>query len=141
RRGTFSLQDDIGAVKEWLEIARRENDPFLMLVIDPITSYLSGKRLKRVDMNDTGQLRSILEPWFEVAQEHNLAIASVTHFNKDTTRSMLHRVTGSAVLAQTCRSLCAMVAREDDGPFQKAMVQVKVNLPEHPGGAWRFHTE
>jgi hypothetical protein len=140
-RATFSMQDDVGAVKYWLEFARKENDPFVMLVIDPITSYLPGRRLRKVDMNDTGQLRSILEPWFEVAQTYNLAIASVTHFNKDTTRSMLHRVTGSAVFAQTCRSLCAMVAREDDGPFERAMVQVKVNLPEHPGGAWRFRTE
>jgi hypothetical protein len=138
---TFSMQDDIESVRKWLEFAQKQGDPFLMLVIDPITSYLPGRRLRKVDMNDTGQLRSILEPWFKVAQEHNLAICSVTHFNKDATRSMLHRVTGSAVFAQTCRSLCAMVAREDDGPFEKAMVQVKVNLPEHPGGAWRFKTE
>lgn len=65
----------------------------------------------------------------------------MTHFMKDTTRSMLHRVTGSATFAQTCRSLMAMVARDDDGPYEKAMMQVKLNLPEHPGGAWRFKTE
>lgn len=138
---TFSMQDDIAAVKRYLEFAHKENDPFVMLVIDPITSYLAGQRLRKVDMNDTGQMRSILEPWFKVAQEYNLAICSVTHFNKDATRSMLHRVTGSAVFAQTCRSLCAMVTRDDEGEFEKAMVQVKVNLPEHPGGAWRFKTE
>jgi hypothetical protein len=141
KRTTFSMQDDIDLVTEWLEWAQKQNDPFVMLVIDPITSYLPGKRLRKVDMNDTGQMRSILEPWFSVAQKYNLAIGSVTHFNKDTTRSMLHRVTGSAVFAQTCRSLCAMVEREDDGTFEKAMVQVKVNLPDHPRGAWRFRTE
>jgi hypothetical protein len=138
---TFSMQDDIQEVRRWLEFAQKHGDPFLMLVIDPITSYLPGRKLRKVDMNDTGQLRTILEPWFKVAQEFNLAICSVTHFNKDTTRSMLHRVMGSAAFAQTCRSLCAMVDREDDGQFEKAMVQVKVNLPEHPGGAWRFKTE
>lgn len=138
---TFSMQDDVDSVKQWLGFAQKQGDPFVMLVIDPITSYLPGRRLRKVDMNDTGQLRSILEPWFKVAQEFNLAICSVTHFNKDTTRSMLHRVMGSAAFAQTCRSLCAMVEREDEGPFEKAMVQVKVNLPEHPGGAWRFKTE
>lgn len=140
-RAAFSLQDDIQAVMEWLKFAQEEGNPFALLVIDPVTSYLPGRKLRKVDMNDTGQLRSILEPWFEVAQKYNLGIVSVTHFNKDTTRSMLHRVMGSAAFAQTCRSLCAMVAREDDGPYEKAMVQVKVNLPEHPGGAWRFKTE
>lgn len=140
-RATFSMQDDVHSVKQWLTHARDvDSDPFVMLVIDPITSYLPGRKLRKVDMNDTGQLRSILEPWFDIAQTFNLAIGSVTHFNKDTTRSMLHRVTGSAVFAQTCRSLCAMVGREEDGPFAKAMVQVKTNLPEQPEGAWRFTT-
>jgi hypothetical protein len=142
RLTTFSMQDDIEAVKEWLVYARDvQNDPFTALVIDPVTSYLPGRRLRKVDMNDSGQLRTILEPWFKVAQESNIAPICVTHFNKDETRSMLHRVTGSAVFAQTCRSLCAMIECPDDGEFQKAMVQVKTNLPEHPGGAWRFETK
>jgi len=142
RQTTFSMQDDIESVKQWLTYARdTQNDPFTALVIDPVTSYLPGQKLRKVDMNDTGQLRSILEPWFKVAQEFNIALICVTHFNKDETRSMLHRVTGSAVFAQTCRSLCALVERPDEGEFQKAMVQVKTNLPEHPGGAWTFETK
>ena len=121
--------------------ARNENQPFEMLVIDPITSYLPGQRLRKVDLNDAGHLRSILEPWLDVAQKYNLAIVSVTHFAKDTTRSMLHRVLGSAAFAQTCRSLCAVVARPDDGMYEKTLIQVKTNLPDHPGGAWRFSTK
>jgi hypothetical protein len=62
---------------------------------------MPGRTLRKVDMNDTGQMRPVLEPRFAVSQEYNLAIISVTHFNKDTSRSMLHRVTGSAVFAQT----------------------------------------
>jgi len=30
---------------------------------------------------------------------------------------------------------------EDEGPFAKLLLQVKGNLPEHPGGAWKFSTE
>jgi hypothetical protein len=141
KRTTFSMQDDLEAVRAGLAYARSVGAPFDMLVIDPITSYLPGRKLRKVDVNDTGQFRSIIEPWFEIAQTYNLAICSVTHFNKDTTRSMLHRVTGTAAFAQTCRSLCAFVDRKtDDEPYGKAMVQVKVNLPEHPGGAFRFQT-
>lgn len=143
---TFSMQDDLQLVAERLADACDEGDPFNMLVIDPVTSYLPGQRLKKVDLNDAGQLRSILEPWLRLAQEYNIAIVCVTHFAKDTTRSMLHRVLGSAAFAQTCRSLCAVIERPvtDGDPraaaHAKALVQVKVNLPEHPGGAWKFNT-
>lgn len=140
RRNTFSMQDDLEQVAHWLTLARSAGEPFAMLVIDPVTSYLPGQKLKRVDLSDAGQLRTVLEPWLVLAQEHNIAIVCVTHFAKDTTRSMLHRVLGSAAFAQTCRSLIAIVSRDDDGPHAKAMLQVKVNLPEHPGGAWKFNT-
>ena len=147
KRNTFSMQDDIEAVAEWLAYARdTENKPFAMLVIDPVTSYLPGQKLKKVDMNDAGQLRTILEPWLPLAQKFNIAIVCVTHFAKDTTKSMVHRVMGSSAFAQTCRSLCAVIqqpAQEDEepDPHAKALIQVKVNLPEHPGGAWKFCTE
>lgn len=143
---TFSLQDDLKEVERWLSFARSENRPFQMLVIDPVTSYLPGQRLRKVDLNDAGQLRSILEPWLRLAAEQNIAIVCVTHFSKDTSRSMLHRVLGSAAFAQTCRSLCAVLQQpqNEEGTvdaYAKVLMQVKGNLPEHPGGAWRFKTE
>lgn len=138
--GIFSLQDDVLAVMAVVNNAWNSGKPYSMLVIDPITSYLSGQRLRKVDLNDAGQLRSILEPWLIVAQKYNLAIVCVTHFMKDTNRAMIHRVLGTAAFAQTCRSLCAVVARLADGLYAKALIQVKVNLPDHPGGAWKFKT-
>lgn len=140
KRNTFSMQDDLSAVRGWLAGAQECGAPFAMLVIDPVTSYLPGRKLRKVDLNDAGQLRAVLEPWLVLAQEYNLAIVCVTHFMKDTTRAMLHRVLGSAAFAQTCRSLCAVVARPDEGMYAKTLIQVKVNLPEHPGGAWKFST-
>jgi len=143
QRNTFSMQDDIGLVEQWLEFAENEGKPFDVLVIDPITSYLGSRNvLKKVDLSKTGQLRPILERWFVLAQKYKLAIIGVTHFSKDTSRSMLHRVIESGAFAQTCRSLVAVVDMENDSePYAKAMMQVKINLPEHPGGAWRFNTE
>jgi AAA domain len=146
KRNTFSMQDDLEAVSQWLSYARKEGRPFAMLVIDPVTSYLPGQKLRKVDMNDAGQLRTVLEPWLKLAEEHAIAIVCVTHFAKDTNRNMLHRVLGSAAFAQTCRSLCAVMDRPatedyEPEPHEKLLMQVKVNLPEHPGGAWRFFTE
>ncbi|KLI64516.1 AAA family ATPase [Aurantiacibacter marinus] len=143
---TFSLQDDLKLVEHWLQYAREEGRPIQMLVIDPITSYLPGQRLRKVDLNDAGQLRSILEPWLRFASAQNIAVVCVTHFSKDTSRSMLNRVLGSAAFAQTCRSLCAVLQQPSDeegfvDPHAKVLLQVKGNLPEHPGGGWRFTTE
>ncbi|MCG2841369.1 AAA family ATPase, partial [Sandaracinobacter sp. RS1-74] len=147
KRNTFSMQDDIEQVAEWLAYARDiEKQPFAMLVIDPVTSYLPGQKLRKVDLNDAGQLRTVLEPWLGLAQKFNIAIVCVTHFGKDTSRNMLHRVLGSTAFVQTCRSLCAVFERPatedyEPDPNEKVLMQVKTNLPEHPGGAWKFCTE
>ncbi|MDP5279224.1 AAA family ATPase [Sphingomonas sp. DG1-23] len=146
KRNTFSMQDDLEAVSKGLAEARDMGDPFAMLVIDPVTSYLPGQKLRKVDLNDAGQLRTVLEPWLNVAQAFNIAIVCVTHFAKDTNRSMLHRVLGSSAFVQTCRSLCAVMDQpriedEEPDPHAKMFMQVKMNLPEYPGGAWKFRTE
>lgn len=143
KRETFSLQDDIDKVRKRLIKARQEeHGPFTALVVDPITSYLSGERNRRVNPDDSTQIRSILEPWMALAQEERFAILGYTHLSKDTSRSMLHRVMHSQAFAATCRSLLGFVAlKEQNDPWAKVMFQLKTNLPEHPGGAWRFHTK
>lgn len=138
---TFSMQDDLGSVRAELMWAKQNGNAYAMLVIDPITSYLQGGKLRRVDMNDSGQLRTILEPWVRLAQDTGIAIVGVTHLAKDTTRSMLHRVLGGGAFAQLCRSLVAVVNLPDSGPNEKAVLQVKSNLPGLVRGAWRFRTD
>jgi len=138
-RASFSLQDDIAAVRAEMAKATGEGLPYDMLVIDPVTSYLPGKQLRKVDMNDNGQLRSILEPWMVLAQETGLAVVCVTHLAKDTTRALLHRVLGAGVFTHTARSLCAVV-KLPDGEYARALMQIKNNLPGSPSGAWRFST-
>lgn len=143
---TFSMQDDLANVTALLDAAAAKGMPFAMLVIDPVTSYLPGQKLRKVDLNDAGHLRSILEPWLRLAEHYALAIVCVTHFGKDTSRTMVHRVLGSSAFAQTCRSLLAVIQQPPgiDGevdPFAKALMQVKNNLPDTPGGAWLFRTK
>lgn len=139
-RGTFSLQDDLGKVRA--EIAKaRSTAAYAMLVIDPITSYLHGGKLRCVDMNNSGHLRTVLEPWIVLAAETGIGIVGVTHLAKDMTRSLLHRVLGGGAFAQLCRSLIAVVNRPDEGMYEKAVLQVKSNLPDAQKGAWRFRTD
>lgn len=138
---SFSLQDDLRGLENSLKLAKSEDRPYTIMVIDPITSYLQGKKGRQVDMNQSGDLRPILEPVFRLANEYHLAVVCVTHFSKDTSRKMFHRVLGSGAFVQTCRSLVAIVSMEnEDDKYSKAMIQIKNNLPESPTGAWRFQT-
>lgn len=139
-KSEFSLQDDLSGMRKVLTRARDKGEPFELLVIDPVTSYLPGKKHRNVNANDAGQIRSILEPWLRLAEEFNIAIICVTHLAKDTTRSVLHRVLHSSAFSALCRSLVAFIELKNEGIFAKAMFQIKTNLPEHPGGAWRFNT-
>lgn len=141
---SVSLQEDLGSMMEALEAAREQNEPISLIVIDPVTSYLSGKVLRKVDMNDAGQIRTVLEPWSKLASLYNVAIVCVTHFAKDTNRSMLNRVLGSGAFSALSRAVIAITTlpeeAQEGNPYAKAMFLVKNNLPEQPEGAWRFCT-
>ena len=137
---SFSLQDDIKTTRDALEQARLENNPYTLFIIDPITSYLPGRKLKNMNMDSAQNLRFVLEPWLIVAQEFNLAIVCISHFSKDTKRQMIHRVLGSTAFIQTCRSLLAIIKLTEEGDHVKALLQLKNNLPETPEGGWKFET-
>lgn len=141
---TVSLQDDFVSMSRALGMARERGQPISMIVIDPVTSYLSGGVLKKVDMNDAGQIRTVLEPWSVLSAGHNVAVVCVTHFAKDTNRAMLHRVLGSGAFTALARSTISITklpdAAQNGDLHAKAMFQIKTNLPEQPEGGWRFTT-
>jgi len=141
---SISLQEDLHSMADALDDARDQGDPISMIVIDPVTSYLSGGVLKKVDMNDAGQIRTVLEPWSKLASFYNVAVVCVTHFAKDTNRSMLHRVLGTGAFTALGRSTIAITTlpepAQNGNRFAKAMFQIKMNLTEQPYGAWRFST-
>lgn len=138
---SFSLQDDVASAEITLSHANNNGNPFTMLIIDPVTSYLPGKRIKNISSNDTSNVRAILEPWLRLAENYNIAIVCITHFAKDTNRSMMARVLGSTAFVQTCRSLCVVVSLpNDDEPYSKGLLQIKNNLPQCPEGGWRLKT-
>jgi hypothetical protein len=143
-RDLFSMQDDIDAMRKLVKQYSHTQAPVRMLIIDPITAYLSGQKVRKVDLADNGQLRAILTPWLELAQETGIAIVCITHMAKDTARQVLHRVLGAGVFTHTARSVLVVVKleAESEGEYAKAVLQVKGNLPETvKPGAQRFRTE
>jgi hypothetical protein len=141
KRKEFSLQDHLAAVRGFVHRYANTDTPVTMLIIDPVTAYLAGRELRRVDSNDNAQMRAILTPWLGLAEETGIAILCLTHLSKDTSRQVLHRVLGAGAFSATARSVLLVVKLEEEGPYQKALLQVKGNLPEpdKPGG-FRFVT-
>ncbi len=138
---SFSLQDDIAKSEITLKAAVNAGNPCTMLIIDPVTSYLPGKRIKNINSIDASNIRAIMEPWLRLAETYSLAVVCVTHFAKDTNRSMMARVLGSTAFVQTCRSLVVVLGLPDvDNPYSKGMLQIKNNLPKSPKGGWRLET-
>lgn len=143
-RDLFSMQDDLVSMRGLISQYADSEAPVRMLVIDPITAYLSGQKVRKVDLADNGQLRAILTPWLELAQETGIAIVCITHMAKDTTRQVLHRVLGAGVFTHTARSVLVVTKLDAaaEGEYAKAVMQVKGNLPETvKPGAYRFRTE
>jgi len=97
-------------------------EPFKFLIIDPIGSFMSGK-----DGNSDPAVREVLNKVMILADEQDLSVILICHFNKGKTSDIKDKVMGSAAFINTVRS--AFVAAEDrDGT--KRFIHVKANLSE-----------
>jgi hypothetical protein len=116
----FSLCRDIDQLDKFLT----RNPECLLVIIDPISSYLAG-----VDTSDTIEVRSVLAPLAELARVHNVAIVCVTHLNKSEHRTSLNRMSGSVSFGALARFVFVVV-KDSDNPARRLMLQAKNNLAE-----------
>lgn len=72
--------------------------------IDPIGNYMEGRKRKR-DMNSWNDtdVRMILGPWQKLAEELNICIVFLAHFNKGKAIRAVEKVMGSAAFTTTTR--------------------------------------
>jgi RecA-family ATPase len=128
----FVIPDDIDRLrKAIIEVNAK------LIVIDPITAYLSTKQVKAGDDPST---RQALMPLVDLARELLCAIVLVRHLNKATGMSAKHR--GSGTIAYTGITRSVIVAGEikrgptDPGPTPDdptyAIARTKGNLAKAP---------
>jgi putative DNA primase/helicase len=75
---TFSLQTDLRLLGEKI----REIGDVSMVIIDPITSYMGGKG--KVDSHRTTDVRGVLEPLQQFAEQFHIAGLLISHPQKAT---------------------------------------------------------
>jgi hypothetical protein len=114
----LTLPDDLERLREVVE----EVDAALV-VIDPITAYLSEK----ISSHNDASVRKALSPLKELAEETGAAFLLVRHLNKSGEAKAIYRGGGSIAFAGAARS--ALVVERVPGDTEwSALAQVKGNL-------------
>jgi len=135
------IKDKKGKVRsfslEYLEETRRwfeENSKIRFMVIDPLPGYVARAG---IDDHSDAELRSILEPFNELGASHNVTICGVKHFNKDESKSVSMRVTGSVAYVNIPRA-CYVVGSDPTNPHRRVLATFKwnLNVPRPPSIAW-----
>jgi len=113
----LALDTDIAALRRALQ-----KNHYGIVVIDPISSYLGKKRI-----NVEQEVRDVLTPLKELAQEFDTAIIFVSHFNKRSdVQIALHRAGGAQAMTGVARANWFFVQDEEDHELYR-MVWAKVN--------------
>jgi hypothetical protein len=131
----FSLITDLALLRR--KIA--EVGDVKLVQIDPITAYLG---FGKVDSFRTTDVRAVLGPLVDLADEVKIAIVGIMHFNKkmDVTNALL-RISDSLAFGATARHVFAVV--DDAENDRKLLVKGKNNLARHslPALAFSFGVE
>lgn len=103
-------------------------DNLRLIVIDPISAYLSG-----TDTHRNSDVRSALLPLQEFAARHKIAVICVSHFSKGGGSNALLRVTGSLAFIAAARAGFVVLADPQDND-RRLFLPVKNNLSVMPPG-------
>jgi hypothetical protein len=117
----FSLVTDLYLLRKKIV----ETGNVVLVIIDPISAYLG---IGKVDSRSATDVRGVLAPLKELAEELRVAVIGIAHFNKkDDIKSALLRVSDSIAYVASARSVYAVLDDPEDGN-SKLFVKAKNNL-------------
>ena len=102
-----------------------ETHPNVRLVtLDSISGYVGRAGISE---NKDAEIRTILEPLSEIANNRHVTIVAVKHLNKDEAKSLASRVGGSGAYVNTPRA-CFVVGADPGDKSRRAFALFKTNL-------------
>lgn len=116
----FSLME-VGLIAKTI----REMPTIKLIVIDPIMSFVGRAGLNE---NSSSEVRTILDPLMNLADETGVAILLIAHLNKSTTAAATNRIVGSTSFRDACRTVYFVCSNPDE-PGQRLLTSVKENVP------------
>lgn len=113
----FSIQDDLDLLRGTLRRMRAAGNEVALIVVDPVTAYLHGKR--KVNLHVPTEFRAVLQPFATLCDEEDVAVVCITHLTKDKSRGFLDSIMGSGALVQLSRAVWgfAHVPGEEEDSF------------------------
>jgi putative DNA primase/helicase len=131
RRRTFSLVNDLEKLRQKIV----EVGDVVLILIDPISAYLG---VGKVDSFRDADVRAVLTPLKELAEELRVAVVAIMHFNKRAdVLNMMLRICNSIAFAAASRHAFGIV--DDPDHARKLMVRGKNNLARKDDRALAFH--
>jgi len=128
-KSSFDMQRDLDALVAEANVIGRVG----LIVVDPITAYMSSK----FDSHKTVDVRGWLRPIQEAVTALNCPALLVAHFNKNVSGArFMHRISGSAAWVQAVR--IALVAGREPNLGRRLLMRVKNNLSGKDSGGFEY---
>jgi RecA/RadA recombinase len=97
-----------------------------LVVIDPASAYLNPKKGKRIDRNNAGDVRTILDRLGAFAARHDLGVVAISHLNKSNGARAITRIMGSQEWAAAPRAVFLVTEEAETG--RRLFLPLKNNL-------------
>jgi RecA-family ATPase len=134
--GMFSLVEDLPKLRA--ELKKRPD--VVLLIVDPVTAYFG---VGKIDTNKGTDVRAVLDPLSQLAEEFKLTIIGVMHLNKSTEVSALQRISGASAFGEVARAV--WLVERDKAPEKKEIkyfTPLKVSDGQEPEAlAWKINVE
>jgi len=112
-----NLANDLPCLREAMDAVRP-----ILVVVDPLSAYLG-----KTDSWKDAEVRSVLSPLAELANERRCAITAVMHFSKATGQKPINKILGSVGFAAAARVVLG-VGSDPDNAARRFLLPVKNNL-------------
>ena len=115
-KGLLDLSRNLSQLRQ----AAKGLEDLKLIVLDPLSAYLGEG-----NSHEDAQVRRVLGPLCEFAENLNVAVLGIMHLNKDKNKDLLQRALGSVAFGATARSVF-MVAKDREG--RRVFSHIKSNL-------------
>lgn len=126
RRGVVNLASHLDLLRDQLKMGR-----YRLLVVDPLTAFMP-----RTDRNAEGDVRDVLTPLADLADETGLALLAVAHVgkgSKDAGRRVLQMILGATAFGAAARVVW-INSEIPDSEGRRLLQVVKSNIGPKPKG-------
>jgi hypothetical protein len=113
KAGDFTLLDIRYHLDELRELIKKDPRRCVLVIIDPIASFVSGK----ADLNNMTQTRQALDTVARFAEAAGLAVIVAIHPNKNETQQLQNRAAGSVQMSAAVKTCWIVVEPKPEDPI------------------------